>query len=60
MRRRLEYLGRPPERAAPVAFQRGDRPANGPDRQWLQPTIFRRRGAPLHREAKSPASAILR
>ena len=29
-------------RAAPTAFERGDRPANGPDRQWLRPTIFRR------------------
>ena len=56
----LPYVG---EDHAP-GLREGDRPANGPDRQWLRPTIFRRRFGPLsiakQNSRPSPSSAVLR
>ena len=48
------------ERTAPRPSSQAHRTADGPVRQWLRPTIFRRPCGPFHRETKSPASAILR
>ncbi|SMH43430.1 hypothetical protein SAMN02982994_1888 [Azospirillum lipoferum] len=52
---RLPHAGE----AAP-GLQEGERAASVPARQWLRPAIFRRPFGALQREAKSPASAILR
>ncbi len=50
-------IGRGPR----LGLREGDRPIAVPGRQWRRPTIFRRaRERALHREAKSPAFAILR